>query len=571
MSYKDLPERMIIKNEWLPLVIVEEALPIFQSNTRYIESLERWVHDASLMSTNVTHTPSQSFQILCNFFKDSLYPNQPLTKLMIRNAIHNYTDSILAEVIPYLQNEISSHENEPHHVDVIEQVLDNDYIYGTMHSDYQLMRDLVTKKKQFIENEEGLYGAKIQDNKGIVRGKAEVRPIDMGIASSEKQQMWLSLMESTLSSLDEWTADLFDLISYLWIVQPKDADGYIKFHSDEALKLRFADAMKEDFYIREKERFSIMKRVAALSSIWVSMRGDNITVIDTEKISDEQQYDFTTFNRMFDIGSLDMAYDKKTGKAKGIYSLQIRPAPILSYYLNNEQQSFGALDLKVFQYSHHTQREHKRLTRYLNYQWKIRALKRTLHQPFKIKTLLDVVAFPKSYNGVQIRDRLESVLDDLLRDQVIKNWYYTEPIDEERIGKRFWIQKYWSPLTLVIVPPDEIIAENLKKINIAALSAPVVNEVAATVVTSPTTEQLLGTSEQISMGFDETKPIEISPEYIAELIEQDKLSIRKAATEMGLSHSTLLRYLNKQNKRYNKANIAKLEQWAEQKQQLKRE
>ncbi|MFB5285353.1 helix-turn-helix domain-containing protein [Peribacillus sp. Hz7] len=570
MSYKDLPERMIIKNEWLPLVILEEALPLFQTDSRYIEPLEGWVQDASLINVNAAHVPSQSFQVLCNFFKDSLYPNQPLTKLMIRNAIHNYTDSILAEVEPYLQNEMSFKENEPHHGETVEQVLDNDYMYGTMHSDYQLMRDLVTKKKQFVENGDGLYGAEIQDSKGIVRGKAELRPIAMEIFNSEKQQMWLSLVESTLSSLDEWTADLFDLISYLWIVQPKDADGYIKFHSDEALKLRFADAMKEDFYIREKERFSIMKRVAALSSIWVSMRGDNITVIDREKISDEQQYDFTTFNRMFDIGSLDMAYDKKTGKAKGIYSLQIRPAPILSYYLNSEQQSFGALDLKVFQYSHYTQREHKRLTRYLNYQWKIRTLKRNLHQPFKIKTLLDVVAFPKSYNGVQIRDRLESVLDDLQRDYVIKNWYYTEPIDEERIGKRFWIQKYWGPLTVVIVPPDEIIAENLKKINIETLASPAVNELAATVVTPPIIEQLPGTSEQIAMDLEENTLIEISPEYIADLIEQEKLSIRKAAAEMGLSHSTLLRYLNRQNKRFNKRNISKLEHWAKQKQRTKR-
>ncbi|MGA3674281.1 helix-turn-helix domain-containing protein [Lysinibacillus agricola] len=110
----------------------------------------------------------------------------------------------------------------------------------------------------------------------------------------------------------------------------------------------------------------------------------------------------------------------------------------------------------------------------------------------------------------------------------------------------------------------------MKKINIAALSAPVANEVAASVVISPITDQLLETSEQISMSLNQNKPIEISPEYIADLIQQEKLSIRKAAMEMGLSHSTLLRYLNKQNKRYNKANIAKLEQWAEQKQQTKR-
>ncbi|MGE7945105.1 hypothetical protein ACQKNB_23950 [Lysinibacillus xylanilyticus] len=47
----------------------------------------------------------------------------------------------------------------------------------------------------------------------------------------------------------------------------------------------------------------------------------------------------------------------------------------------------------------------------------------------------------------------------------------------------------------------------MKKINIAALSAPVANEVAASVVISPITDQLLETSEQISMSLDQNKPI----------------------------------------------------------------
>ena len=50
----------------------------------------------------------------------------------------------------------------------------------------------------------------------------------------------------------------------------------------------------------------------------------------------------------------------------------------------------------------------------------------------------------------------------------------------------------------------------------------------------------------------------LSPESVAELIDQCKLSIRSAAAEIGMSHSTLLRYINKEAKRPNKANMQKL-------------
>lgn len=566
MDYKSLPERMIIKREWLPFIILEEVVPILQPDGRFSHLLNEWKYDLTSIIANSVYVPSESLQALCRFFTESLYPNQPLTKLMIRNAVHNYTDSLIAEIEAFSNV-------EPMHETIVvkptEDLADQEYIYGSMNSDYQLMRDLVTQKKQFVETNEGVHEAAIQDHKGIIRGRAEVRPTVMDVAMTDKQKIWFSLVESTLNSLDEWTADLFDLISYLWIVQPKDKDGYINFHSDQALKLRFADAMKEDFYIREKERFSIMKRVAALSSIWVSMRGDDITVIDAQTISDEQAYDFTTFSRMFEIGTLDMAYDKKTGDAKGIYSLQIRPSPILSHYLNNEQQTFGALDLKVFQYSHYTHREHKRLTRYLNYHWKIRTIKRSLQQPFRIQTLLEVIDFPKSYNGVQVRDRLESVLDDLQNDNIIKFWEYTTPIDESRVGKRFWVQKYWSRLTVTIVPPEDIIFEHTKKVSFESLTpvlhAPVDDREMIEVEMEQPIEPPVE-SEQVSFELPEREPVEISPELIAELIERDKLTIRKAAAEIGMAHSSLLRYLKKENKRANSKNQLKLETWAASKQ-----
>lgn len=560
MDYKSIPERMIIKQELLPFIIFEEVLPILQGDERFGQVLEGWKYDLTSIIANSSYVLSESLQTLCRFFTESLYPNQPLTKLMIRNAVHNYTDSLIAEIEMVCDVQPKA---EVVVVKASDNLAEQEYIYGSMNSDYQLMRDLVTQKKQFVETNEGVHEAAIQDHKGVIRGRAEVRPTIVDVGMSDKQKIWLSLVESTLNSLDEWTADLFDLISYLWIVQEKDKDGYINFHSDQALKLRFADAMKEDFYIREKERFSIMKRVAALSSIWVSMRGDDVTVIDAKKITDEQAYDFTTFSRMFEIGTLDMAYDKKTGDAKGIYSLQIRPSPILTHYLNNEQQMFGALDLKVFQYSHYTHREHKRLTRYLNYHWKIRTIKRSLQQPFRVQTLLDVIDFPKSYNGVQIRDRLESVLDDMQKDDIIKMWHYTTPIDESRVGKRFWVQKYWSRLSVTIVPPEDIILEHAKKVNFEKWSPTILQQrVEQTVepIIEEDVEIIENMNEQVTLPLYEPER-ELTPELVAELIEKHGLTIRKAAAEMGMAHSSLLRYLKKENKRANAKNQAKLETW----------
>ncbi|MDA6131562.1 hypothetical protein OSK38_29865, partial [Escherichia coli] len=77
--------------------------------------------------------------------------------------------------------------------------------------------------------------------------------------------VWLETLGETLNSLDDLTADLFDLISYLWLTQPKSSDGYIEFHSNDALRLRNIKKRSfagKEFDYREEDRFNIMRRVA---------------------------------------------------------------------------------------------------------------------------------------------------------------------------------------------------------------------------------------------------------------------------------------------------------------------
>ena len=73
--------------------------------------------------------------------------------------------------------------------------------------------------------------ADLIDKKGNFRGMAELRPTQTThIALKEDQEnLWMKLVDSAYNALDEWTADLFDLITYLWLVSPKNKKDILNF------------------------------------------------------------------------------------------------------------------------------------------------------------------------------------------------------------------------------------------------------------------------------------------------------------------------------------------------------
>ncbi|UDK94796.1 hypothetical protein EYB33_00030 (plasmid) [Lysinibacillus sphaericus] len=281
------------------------------------------------MTKDINYVPSDSFQALYQCVYETLLQGRPATKVLLHDAFINYIDSIMYEVQPYLEKERQEAEEEKYpentneplvdeqmSFDVIEDAIENDRIFASLNTDYLFMRNTISQKKKFVETSEGTYTSEIVDTKGDLRGLAELREDTIEIPDPEQAELWLNLVESTLNAFDELTADLLDIISHMWLLQYKDEDGYIEFHSDEVLKLRHDGTEDKPLIIRERDRFKIMKRVAALSSIWISMRDNNVRVVNKEKISAEDEYDFTTFHRMFEINSVKVAYDKITGEPK---------------------------------------------------------------------------------------------------------------------------------------------------------------------------------------------------------------------------------------------------------------
>jgi hypothetical protein len=606
MEYGSIPGHLILNYKLLKIAIYEESKSLYEDRP-YI--LQTWKQDAyHLTHEEVQHeSPSNamspSFRALFFLFTQTICFNQHITKQMIQEAVMKHRDTIKILLAGHFIQEFPEEEvKRSINDEKISEALNREYIYSSMDIDFHLMRDIVTKKKDFHEGETGHMATQIIDNRGKVRGLAELRPHDTQVAelSSDQQEMWLELIESTLSSLDEMTADLFDLITYLWMVTPKNRDGYIEFHSNDALRLRnlkkrSSNGREIDF--REEDRFNIMKRVAALSSIWVSMGEQKIKVINTQDMKDKELYKFKDFQKMFEIGKIRVAYDKKTGEAKGIYAVQVKPTSILTPYLEGPNRSIGLLDLKVFQYSHFTQREQKRLTRYLNLQWKIRTVRRSLHQPFKVSTLLKVMDFSSRYNGVEIRDKFEAILDELQKDGVLNSWAYTEEINEDKIGKKGWLKNYWEKLNIILLPTDLVIKENQKSL-LEHTSQPIgekmmIEQVYRTYTedvgihhseepalfewtqdeTAASTEVLPVSAdirvEQQAFELDNDSSVRLTPETMKETIDSLGMSIRQSALEMGIAHTTLSRYIRRENKRQNKNNDAKMLNWLNEKAKTK--
>ncbi|MGE7983767.1 helix-turn-helix domain-containing protein [Solibacillus sp. NPDC093137] len=446
---------------------------------------------------------------------------------------------------------------------VWELLYEKDYIFTNMNADFQLIRDVVTSPKNFNKHNDEKNKSELIDSRGVLRGVAEVR-----LDTDNESPLWIQLVEQTLSSLDEFTADLFDLISYLWVVSPKNSDGYIVFESDYALRLRFADPLAEDFKIRERERFSIMRRVAALSSIWISMRDDNITVINYDTLLDEDRknYDFQSLTQMFHITSLQMAYDRTTGEAKGIYSLQIRPTPVIQRYLNNAKQTFGPLDMKVFKFHHITQREHKRLTRFLNYQWKIRTIQRSVARPFKVETLVNVMKFAARTRLNTRMEVLRTVLNDLVETGVIKDWYYGEDFDESKLLKRGG-SKIWMEQNVFITPPDTLTALNKEKILLENVKESFASKKVEVVNTEQLSLLLEQGKEKLSVASSKSNVESITTEkklsLINEYMQNNGFTLRMVSNETDVSTSTLMRYLNGSVKNMKQPTIDALYSWYE--------
>lgn len=333
---------------------------------------------------------------------------------------------------------------------------------------YQL-RDAISKNtfQQSLSLNAPYPTVKIMDKKKV-KAVAQLRADDneeLGL-TKEELGIWENLIGEAITSMDDLTSDIFDIISYVWMKKADHPDAMIDFHSDDVLSLRQLqgrfNGKNSSVTYRKKQREEVMKRIAALAAIWVRLdENDELELVDRRKHVELNDYKSGKFKRLFLMDNITVLYDRQDNPV-GIYECSIKPGQILANYLYGSTNSVGYLSLKALEYNPEKEKYHKRLTRYLSWQWRIRKSKRDFLRPYSIggeKGLLSVMEYKvESRYASRTKDGFEKVLNTLKDDGVIGNWEYEGGIDETIVGrKKGWLESYWLNLKVVIHPPDPVL------------------------------------------------------------------------------------------------------------------
>lgn len=432
--------------------------------------------------------------------------------------------------------------------------LNENYLEVNNSAVYYKLRDGIAKN-QFEEDENTRlksYPIETKDSNGVAQLSSH-KDEDLKLTNIEETARWNTLVDGVMSNMDDLTADCLDTITIQWLNEAKSPDEFIDFSYEQVLEMCSISKAKANGveYYRVEDKIKVAKRIAALASIFIYLNDDNEVVVLNDRAETGKHYEVKreVIKRLFVLDSVVLWRDKNTNEYMGIESCRIKPGSFLSGYLYGSNSTTALLSKKALEYNSYRHKYHKRLIRYLTWQWRIRQMFSSLQRPYSIggdKGLLAVMGINQKQKPNRIREQLENVLSDLEKEQVISHWEYHNGLEEEKLTKKNWFKNYYSQLGIVILPPKELISsmENLAK------------------------------KKTIDTIYEESQPIKIvekpldtneNEQVIREKIEfmhlKKNITMRELSIEIGISQPTLSRFYNKKTKRLSSTARSKLNQW----------
>ncbi|MFD6440041.1 helix-turn-helix domain-containing protein [Peribacillus sp. NPDC060186] len=528
----------------------------------YPQLFVEWNMDINhLMSGQDDYQPSQTLKAFFVIL-DSLVKDYRLKFEDMEQWVDDYIEEIRNFVLPYIQTvgeENSSHSPKSNNREVINALLNQNFAESGSALLFHKLRETISKNEFDIATE--IPTARIAER--AIEATAQVRAENdyLMMKSNVAIEQWKNLTSQAITSMDDLTADIFDIVSILWMQQATHKDQMIHFHTDDALNLRRLQGRKEDLdgyqmSYRKKERDDIMKRLAALTTIWIRIEKENLRFINEDQ-GDFEEIGQVQFNPLFLVDSVTVAY--RGDNPIGIYECSIRPGELLANFLYGSQRSSGLLALKTLEYHPIKQKYHKRLSRYLSWQWRIRQKSADYLRAYHIggdKGLLKVMDLDVNPRyGSRIREQFEEILDTLQHDGIIKGWSYKEKNLEKQIEQeRNWFANTWLKARVQIIPPTEITGMGDDQDLLLIENQDYDTENFLTMLKGMTDRETGATREMV-----EEK--QVSPETINKERTNRGLSILEAAKEMGISHSTLSRYERNLIKRPYTVSLEKMKEW----------
>ncbi|MGF9770781.1 helix-turn-helix domain-containing protein [Bacillus albus] len=545
------------------LQLFRDALSITEQLYKQDEQLwQKWVSyyveveaDKSKIVTSEYLSPS--FSMLVQWLEQQ--QRKGVSPLEIYRNIDDYRLVIDETIGVFIEQEFRKNQTVSNKVHTVtsesnENTLNENYLEVNNSAVYYKLRDGIAKN-QFEEDENTRlksYPIETKDSNGVAQLSSH-KDEDLKLTNIEEAARWNTLVDGVMSNMDDLTADCLDTITIQWLNEAKSPDEFIDFSYEQVLEMCSISKAKANGveYYRVEDKIKVAKRIAALASIFIYLNDDNEVVVLNDRAETGKHYEVKreVIKRLFVLDSVVLWRDKNTNEYMGIESCRIKPGSFLSGYLYGSNSTTALLSKKALEYNSYRHKYHKRLIRYLTWQWRIRQMFSSLQRPYSIggdKGLLAVMGINQKQKPNRIREQLENVLMDLEKEEVISHWEYDNGLEEEKLTKKNWFKNYYSQLGIVILPPKELISsmENLAK--------------------KKTIDTIHEESQPIKIV---EKPLDTSEneQVIREKIEfvhmKKNITMRELSIEIGISQPTLSRFYNKKTKRLSSTARSKLNQW----------
>ncbi|PEU15425.1 MULTISPECIES: hypothetical protein [unclassified Bacillus (in: firmicutes)] len=541
--------------------------PIYKTNELVWTKWNAYFKDVENNNNKVLTSPhaSPSFTALVSWLEKK--QESGITLVQIYAKIDSYKEEIYKEIERFIEKEFQNVapsnsiilENNQN-IDKLNTVNNEDYYEVNNSAVYYKLRDGIAKN-QFEEDEVSKvlqYPIETKSSNGVAQLSSH-KDEDLRLTNIEEAARWNTLVDDVMSNMDDLTADCLDAITIQWINEAKSPDDFIDFSYEQVLEMCNIPktVVKNKEYYRAEDKIKIAKRIAALASIFIYLNDDNEVVVLNDRDDDGERLELKreVIKRLFVLDSVVLWRHSVTNEYMGIESCRIKPGSFLTNYLYGSNNTTALLSKKALEYNSYRHKYHKRLIRYLTWQWRIRQMYSSLKKPYSIggdKGLLAVMDIPKDWKPNRIREQLENVLMDLENEKVISHWEYSDPLDEQQIGKRNWFKNYYANLGITILPPEEMLQSMDRVIGKKSIEEPQKQLPEITVVKA--VRKTVESVEQIEKKIRD---------QILKVHNEEQVSIREIADEISISPSTLSRFCNYKTKRLSKKALEKLTKWCE--------
>ncbi|KLA26153.1 helix-turn-helix domain-containing protein [Bacillus cereus] len=541
--------------------------PIYKTNDLVWNKWNAYFKDVENNNNKVLTSPhaSSSFTALVSWLEKKQESGTTLVQIYAK--IDSYKEEIYKEIEGFIDKEFQNVapsnskilENDQN-IDQTNIVNHEDYYEVNNSAVYYKLRDGIAKN-QFEEDDNTKvlqYPIETKSSNGMAQLSSH-KDEDLRLTNIEEAARWNTLVDDVMSNMDDLTADCLDAITIQWINEAKSPDEFIDFSYEQVLEMCNIPktVVKNKEYYRAEDKIKIAKRIAALASIFIYLNDDNEVVVLNDRDDDGERLELKreVIKRLFVLDSVVLWRHSVTNEYMGIESCRIKPGSFLTNYLYGSNNTTALLSKKALEYNSYRHKYHKRLIRYLTWQWRIRQMYSSLKKPYSIggdKGLLAVMDIPKDWKPNRIREQLENVLMDLENEKVISHWEYSDPLDEQQIGKRNWFKNYYVNLGITILPPEEMLQSMDRVIGKKSIEEPQEQLPEVTVVKE--VKKTVESVEQIEKKIRD---------QILKVHHEKKVSIREIADEISISPSTLSRFCNYKTKRLSKKALEKLTKWCE--------